>query len=62
MRFFRVIFAAVALVLGVLATDNGLTTDVEWDNGSLMVKGERVMIMSGEFREHLDIHWMPCIR
>jgi hypothetical protein len=62
MRVFRIIFAAVALVLGVLATDNGLTTDVEWDNGSLMVNGERVMIMSGEFRKHLDIHCLPDTR
>jgi hypothetical protein len=50
MRFFHLLAVLVSLFFGVLATDNGLQTDVEWDNGSLMVNGERVMIMSGEFR------------
>jgi hypothetical protein len=50
MRFFRLLAVVISLFFGVLATDNGLQTDVEWDNGSLMVNGERVMIMSGEFR------------
>lgn len=50
MRFFHLFAVAISLFFGVLATDNGLQTDVEWDNGSLMVNGERVMIMSGEFR------------
>ena len=45
----RVFLAAVALFTTALATDNGLTKAVEWDNGSLMVDGERVLIMSGEF-------------
>ncbi|KAF2132359.1 glycoside hydrolase family 35 protein [Dothidotthia symphoricarpi CBS 119687] len=49
MRLFRSLFGLATLLLGVLATDNGLQTTVTWDNGSLMVKGERVMIMSGEF-------------
>ncbi|KAI4711240.1 hypothetical protein J4E89_003805 [Alternaria sp. Ai002NY15] len=49
MRFFHLFAVAISLFFGVLATDNGLQTDVEWDNGSLMVNGERVMIMSGEF-------------
>jgi hypothetical protein len=51
MRLFPFVSIAIALLLGVLATDNGLQTDVEWDNGSLIVNGERVILMSGEFRE-----------
>jgi hypothetical protein len=51
MRLFHFVAIAIALLLGVLATDNGLQTDVEWDNGSLIVNGERVILMSGEFRE-----------
>jgi hypothetical protein len=51
MRLFHFVATALALLLGVLATDNGLQTDVEWDNGSLMVNGERVILMSGEFRK-----------
>ena len=49
MRFSQVIFGFLAVLLGVFATDNGLQTVVEWDNGSLQVNGERVIIMSGEF-------------
>ncbi|KAF2026978.1 hypothetical protein EK21DRAFT_72984 [Setomelanomma holmii] len=49
MRVFYWLYAAVVLLLGVFATDNGLQTVVEWDNGSLMVNNERVIIMSGEF-------------
>ncbi|RAR00432.1 glycoside hydrolase family 35 protein [Stemphylium lycopersici] len=49
MRLFHVFAIAIALFCSVFATDNGLQTTVEWDNGSLMVNGERVMIMSGEF-------------
>jgi hypothetical protein len=56
MRLYTFIAIAVALFLGVLATENGLQTDVEWDNGSLMVKGERVIIMSGEFRECAHVY------
>ncbi|KAF2704979.1 glycoside hydrolase family 35 protein [Pleomassaria siparia CBS 279.74] len=33
----------------ILATDNGLQKVVTWDNGSLIVNGERVLIMAGEF-------------
>jgi hypothetical protein len=50
MRFFHLFAVAITLFFGILATDNGLQKDVEWDNGSLMINGERVMIMSGEFR------------
>jgi hypothetical protein len=49
MRFSQVIFGFLAVLLGVFANDNGLQTVVEWDNGSLQVNGERVIIMSGEF-------------
>jgi hypothetical protein len=54
MRLFQFVAIAIALFLGVLATDNGLQTAVEWDNGSLIVNGERVIIMSGEFRKYSD--------
>ncbi|KAG9664585.1 glycoside hydrolase family 35 protein, partial [Aureobasidium melanogenum] len=33
----------------VLATDNGLTTQVTWDPYSLMVNGKRLFLFSGEF-------------
>lgn len=49
MRFSQLLFGLLAVLLGVFATDNGLQTVVEWDNGSLQVNGERVIIMSGEF-------------
>jgi beta-galactosidase GanA len=49
MRFSQLILGFLAVLLGVFATDNGLQTVVEWDNGSLQVNGERVIIMSGEF-------------
>ncbi|KAI8938541.1 hypothetical protein NX059_004427 [Plenodomus lindquistii] len=49
MRLPSLLLAAFAVILGVFATDNGLQKVVEWDNGSLMVDGERVIIMSGEF-------------
>jgi len=50
MKFFSLISVFISLFVGVLGTGNGLQTDVEWDNGSLMINGERVMVMSGEFR------------
>ncbi|KAJ4990398.1 glycosyl hydrolase family 35 [Stagonosporopsis vannaccii] len=49
MRFSQLLFGLFALLLGALAIDNGLQTVVEWDNGSLQINGERVIIMSGEF-------------
>jgi hypothetical protein len=57
MRLSSFIAIVVALLLGVLATDNGLQTDVEWDNGSLIVNGERVILMSGEFREFVFVNF-----
>ena len=50
MRFLHLFAVAVSLCFSALATNNGLQTTVEWDNGSLMVNGERILIMSGEFR------------
>lgn len=50
MRLLHLFTIAVSLCFSALATNNGLQTIVEWDNGSLMVNGERVLIMSGEFR------------
>jgi hypothetical protein len=49
MRFFELVFGVFAVLLGVFAAENGLQTVVEWDNGSLQINGERVIIMSGEF-------------
>lgn len=49
MRLSQLIIGFLAVLLGVFATDNGLQTVVEWDNGSLQVNGERVIVMSGEF-------------
>ena len=49
MRFFELVFGIFAVLLGAFAADNGLQTVVEWDNGSLQISGERVIIMSGEF-------------
>lgn len=49
MRFLQLLFSFLAVLLGALAADNGLQTVVEWDNGSLQIDGERVIIMSGEF-------------
>ena len=43
------LWAILSNVFGVIATDNGKTTDVTWDKYSLSVKGERVFIFSGEF-------------
>ena len=45
----KLLLAFFALSLSAFATNNGLQTVVEWDNGSLQVNGERVIIMSGEF-------------
>lgn len=52
MRLSRIVAVAASLVYSALAVNNGLQTTVEWDNGSLMIKGERIMIMSGEFRTY----------
>ena len=49
MRPFDFISILLALLVGVRATDNGLQKVVTWDNGSLLINGERIIIMSGEF-------------
>ncbi|PSN60780.1 hypothetical protein BS50DRAFT_578950 [Corynespora cassiicola Philippines] len=49
MRLFSFLVSLWAVLVSVLATDNGLQKVVEWDNGSILVNGERVIIMSGEF-------------
>ncbi|GAB1726245.1 hypothetical protein NU195Hw_g5330t1 [Hortaea werneckii] len=49
MRIFSILSLLVLGALAALATDNGLTTAVTWDEYSLMVNGERVYIFSGEF-------------
>lgn len=53
MRLSRIVAVAASLFYSALAANNGLQTTVEWDNGSLMIKGERIMIMSGEFRMYM---------
>ncbi|KEQ98433.1 glycoside hydrolase family 35 protein [Aureobasidium subglaciale EXF-2481] len=45
----RLLVCALLLGVIVLATDNGLTTQVTWDPYSLMVNGERLFLFSGEF-------------
>ncbi|KAF1951789.1 hypothetical protein CC80DRAFT_597237 [Byssothecium circinans] len=49
MRPLQLLAAVFALLVGIWATDNGLQKIVTWDNGSLMINGERIVIMSGEF-------------
>ncbi|KAH7078726.1 glycoside hydrolase superfamily [Paraphoma chrysanthemicola] len=49
MRHTFLFIVVIALVITVLGTDNGLQTVVEWDNGSLIVDDDRILIMSGEF-------------
>jgi hypothetical protein len=49
MRLPKFLLGFFTLLLGAFAANNGLQTVVEWDNGSLQVNGERVIIMSGEF-------------
>ena len=49
MRILHFAFGIFALLLRALATNNGLQHVVEWDNGSLIINGSRVLIMSGEF-------------
>ncbi|KAL0931988.1 glycosyl hydrolase family 35 [Colletotrichum truncatum] len=50
MRFFRAVTALVwLLVSGAVATDNGLTDVVSWDQYSLLVNHTRVYIYSAEF-------------
>ncbi|KAF2086381.1 glycoside hydrolase family 35 protein [Saccharata proteae CBS 121410] len=50
MRIFTAFLTLLnALLLVVAATDDGLTTEVTWDEYSLTVNGERILIMAGEF-------------
>lgn len=44
------LFAGLSGILtAVRAIDNGLQKDVTWDSGSLLVDGQRIIVMSGEF-------------
>jgi hypothetical protein len=43
------LWVLLALIAIIIATDDGLTKVVSWDNGSVMINGERIIIMSGEF-------------
>jgi beta-galactosidase GanA len=45
----RLLIYTFFLAIFVLATDNGLTTQVTWDPYSLSVNGERLFLFSGEF-------------
>jgi len=49
MHFIQSILCLLGLAWAAAATDDGLTTDVTWDEYSLSVNGERVFIFSGEF-------------
>jgi hypothetical protein len=49
MQILDCLLLLLAFAYGAKATDDGLTTDVTWDEYSLSVKGERVFIFSGEF-------------
>jgi hypothetical protein len=49
MRLFNVLVSVLAWLNLAAATDNGLQSVVTWDNGSLLINGERIIIMSGEF-------------
>lgn len=49
MHFLQLFLFSFLWTLPLYATDDGLTTDVTWDQYSLMVNGERVFIFSGEF-------------
>ncbi|KAL1591330.1 hypothetical protein SLS60_012074 [Paraconiothyrium brasiliense] len=49
MRFLRLLASLSSVLAAVRAVDNGLQKDVTWNNGSLLVNGERVIVMSGEF-------------
>ncbi|KAH0389378.1 glycoside hydrolase family 35 protein, partial [Aureobasidium melanogenum] len=45
----NLLFYTFLLAVHVLATDNGLTTQVTWDPYSLMINGKRLFLFSGEF-------------
>jgi hypothetical protein len=49
MRFFDLVTGLLVWLNVALANDNGLQKVVTWDNGSLLINGERIIIMSGEF-------------
>ncbi|KAF2255109.1 glycoside hydrolase family 35 protein [Trematosphaeria pertusa] len=48
-RLFGILVSVVVFLAGAWAADDGLQTVVTWDNGSLLINGERIIIMSGEF-------------
>lgn len=47
--YLHLLVYAFSLAVLVLATDDGLTTQVTWDPYSLLVNGERLFLFSGEF-------------
>ncbi|KAF2186572.1 glycoside hydrolase family 35 protein [Zopfia rhizophila CBS 207.26] len=49
MRLFNFLLGVIALLSVGFATDNGLQKVVSWDKYSLLINGERVFVMSGEF-------------
>jgi hypothetical protein len=49
MRLLSFLVGLQVLISSIFATDNGLQKVVTWDNGSLLINGERIIIMSGEF-------------
>lgn len=49
MNFLSLLILTFICAFTSYATDDGLTTDVTWDQYSLLINGERVFIFSGEF-------------
>jgi thioredoxin-related protein len=49
MRILSLVLFVLSLFSVAVATDDGLTNRVSWDQYSLMVEGKRVFIFAGEF-------------
>ena len=49
MRLLKLLLGVLTWINVVCANDNGLQDVVTWDSGSLLINGERILIMSGEF-------------
>lgn len=49
MRVFPLVVGLLTWINFAVASDNGLQKVVTWDNGSLHINGERILILSGEF-------------
>ena len=49
MRLLNLVASLACCLTLAFALDNGLQKIVTWDNGSLLINGERIIIMAGEF-------------